>query len=60
MCLPAFLSPGDRLVERLILRLQRRNVSEGLVLLRLFSDHLLSSSSWKCASAAEMFSGFFP
>lgn len=57
--LPAFLSPGDRLVERLILRLQRRNVSEGLVLLNLFSDHLLSSSPWRCASAAEKFSGFF-
>lgn len=36
-----FLSPADKLVGRLILGLQRRNVSEGLILLNLSSDHFI-------------------
>lgn len=35
-CLPVILSPADKLLQRLILCLQRRNVSEDLVLLNLF------------------------
>lgn len=59
-CLPVFLSPADKLVGRLILGLQRRNVSQGLILLNLSSDHFIFYPRSRILQQKCLVAFFFP